>query len=576
MHMASRFGYKIALRPTQKCSRKQLRYSLRRCAVHDASYMQVYRLPVTPYLARLVPTTCLPGVNNVMLVDHLGPAEVIIGEDESHLSGKSADEFTIIIHPCIRPTFEKLVQNIARHTRVRRCDLILFELYGPQSLAILRSALMAGDVVVNHSDPLVVKAARRILSEAPNDRKIVYEINNGKSFVITVNSVPQILGPFHEPRMQMKQVAFDSDFDMVKYIAEKMCLKKSESLSFESSLISRRLGVVVPGLNEDCPNQNGLGVETAETETAEVVAAAGKVQGSLTYKLSLRSKKRKDTAKAAKQIKSSGGAVPIKATTAAAAAIKVRCMIWFNNVSSDLVRIKIMMPRDTIGRSVWNLINRYGAVPLGLDDREKLYSTYDVFHFPSHHIYSPVATALWSKRSALERAKWESSPPGRRVNFDKLKRRVFFPFGLSWLSECGGSRETEADSDQVDTSALESNPALMRERLWDRYSPYIIHFSGRGRPRIHDLIFPDGNAGNQINEVNMEVDTVEEAERHEPDGSIGFIIDGYHSLHTGHGHGLAWIRKGITPSTVSIRCHTSGLDYQHVNVLPAPTSLQYL
>jgi ribonuclease P/MRP protein subunit POP1 len=101
-------------------------------------------------------------------------------------------------------------------------------------------------------------------------------------------------------------------------------------------------------------------------------------------------------------------------------------------------------------------------------------------HFPRDYPSTSTYEAYASQREGEEKAKWERTPPAKRVNFEKLGTRSPWKpdwdvvLGLRDPSEATIADENESDPDLVDTQRHPSEPESLPQSI-DNRKPFSAH-----------------------------------------------------------------------------------------------------
>lgn len=184
MHIKPLWGYKLAVKPTQKSFRKLHRWSHRRCVIYDKSYC--------PWIQVELPTSEIRSLFHRLACDKLdilnfgkfilrrtvdqilGPVEYITQEDA---------EKTIVIFNC-HPALKEDLESSLRELKIdfwENDNLNIFDLYGPEGIEVLITLMKA------------CKARNPLIIEDLSLNSVF--ANEGKVFTLSIQ-VPKVLGPF--------------------------------------------------------------------------------------------------------------------------------------------------------------------------------------------------------------------------------------------------------------------------------------------------------------------------------------------------------------------------------------------
>ncbi|GIX62014.1 ribonucleases domain containing protein [Babesia caballi] len=438
--MATLWGYRVALRTTQKCRRRCLRYSQRRAVVHDLSYMRAVAVsgPLTSLRRAL---SSVFADSSLMFQDHVmdgryrsqAIAYATTGENRRLIcpvyylwispqgSGNpphnmdTTREIWFFVHPAAIAEFSDTIGSTASDLDCRMVnDLCTFEIMGPLSALLLRGTLKV-DGNVSAGNALWKRLSPENIEMPP-------------SYVLPLRvTPPNVYGnlrPAFKLEVTRRQHFSSNSFvDHAVSAGERRALcdfRKPDDFSIVTKvnvprlrrpnyaqLVSKLLGtlnVTYPSSRNSAP-QTGYGSRPTEADNSVDASHTGESPKS-------------HTAASSHHVSGDRNGVAVSDTVP----------IWLIRRGDAIGGFDLIMPAGTIARKLWILLNRYGALGIGLHEREMLYAQHAQCMFPQDY---PEALAGQLHRRELEAEmirKYLSTPASKRPNYGLMG--VDRPFNL--------------------------------------------------------------------------------------------------------------------------------------------------
>ncbi|CDR96279.1 ribonucleases domain containing protein, putative [Babesia bigemina] len=415
MYHAKRFkmerlwGYRIAIRTTQKCRRRCLRNSSRRCVIHDLSYVLVvsvsgcmsalrrafknmfadssimfqsrlirgeYRSQAFAYTNTGDNYRMICPVQFVWITPSATAAVSVSVSDQ----GGEYREVWFFVHPASIDEFMETAKTSDAEVACRLVkDLCTFEVLGPLSALLLRrtlkvdGCLTTGNSQWTHLDP--------------------GNCDIPPSYILPLRVMPPVVHGNSRPSFKFETMR-GQNFKSQQFAAAAVCadershlttFKKPEDFAIVTKvnvprlrrrnygqLVSKLLDTLSVRYPSESPalTSDPTASSTANADvTMDAHADTGHTNVASSQDHVSDIKKPSKTTQAARTDYDDASSVPI----------------WIIRRGDSIGGFDVVMPAGTISRKLWILLNRYGALGIGLQEREMLYAQHGQCMFPQDY-----------------------------------------------------------------------------------------------------------------------------------------------------------------------------------------------
>ncbi|GBE62750.1 ribonucleases domain containing protein [Babesia ovata] len=412
MYHAKRFkmerlwGYRMAVRTTQKCRRRCLRNSMRRCVIHDLSYVLVVSVSgCMPALRRAFKNMFAD--SSIMFQDRLMQGEY---RSQAFAYAKTGDSYHMIcpvqfvwitpsatvavsdtgadyrevwffVHPASLEEFMETARASDTEVVCRMIkDLCTFEVLGPLSALLLRRTLKAdGSLTTGNSQ--------------------WKQLDPGKcdmppSYILPLRVMPPVVHGNSRPSFKFESMR-SQPFKSQPFMAQAVCanernhlttFKKPENFAIVTKvnvprLRRRNYGQLVSKLLDT------LNVRYPYESRPATVDRTDSSASNMDDVVMDAHSDAEHTNVASSQDHVSNIQQP-SATSQGACTdgdLASSIPIWLIRRGDAIGGFDVVMPAGTIARKLWILLNRYGALGIGLQEREMLYAQHGQCMFPQDY-----------------------------------------------------------------------------------------------------------------------------------------------------------------------------------------------
>ncbi|KAK1444286.1 ribonucleases P/MRP protein subunit Pop1 [Babesia gibsoni] len=447
--MESLWGYRIAVRTMQKCKRRCLRYCKRLSVVHDLSYVKVVN--VSGRLSELrqafanifsdhslmFTEQLLSGAYRSKTFAYLTSGDThrlicpvhfiwIPAEEQRGPPSKHVRQIWVFVHPAAIDEFcEALREGKPAIDFSVHKDICIFEVMGPLAALLLRTTLKMDDsssknnslwrhmhpqnidippsyilplrvvdpkLYGNHRPAFKLESMR---SQAfPQEDLVLEEVDPEERRLLTTFKTPEdtnIITKVNVPRMRKRNWG-----NVVAKLLKKLNVKYPNS-----GIDDSKNGSKGPGNASETTGDIDMNVTADVNKGNKKVGNAPKV-GATT-----------DCSKQSEDIDMVGNDyVPI----------------WVIRRGDALGGFDLVIPTGTMARKLWILLNRYGALGIGLEEREMLYAQNNQCMFPQDYPETLAGRRHFHAIEVEQICKYLGTPGNKRPNYQLMG--VERPFGI--------------------------------------------------------------------------------------------------------------------------------------------------
>ncbi|EKX73146.1 conserved hypothetical protein [Theileria equi strain WA] len=391
--MTNIWGYRLALTSTQKSKRRFMRFTKRRCVIHDRSYTKI--IAITGQVDSMKETFKHVFLDSEMIfIDSYLSGMVRGGCSFAYSTDKSNPKLIspvnyiwkpsdggnrtiwFFVHPTACDQLFDILSSFTNLSTKMIDEIVIFELHGPLSSLFLKSVLK-----INSN---ISKGNSLWKSLNPENIKLP------PSFILPLLiKVPEVYGSFR-PGFKidtMKKNPFmDEDINIPNLDEERGKLfdyKSDNKVETKSRFnVPRLRRKNYPKLVEKILKFSNIQYPKSGNET-HFEDENMDIDGGLEDK---------------EQV------IPV----------------WVISRSSPLIGFDLLIPANSFSSRIWTLLNRYGALGLGLEDREMIMNEFDQPTFPQDY---PETDAGWLHYSNLkndEITKYLVRPAAKRPNYSLI------------------------------------------------------------------------------------------------------------------------------------------------------------
>eukprot|EP00375_Theileria_parva_P000244 XP_762913.1 hypothetical protein [Theileria parva strain Muguga] len=416
--MDSVWGYRLAITPTQKSKRRFLRYLKHKCVIHDRSYVEV--ISVSGDLDQMkktfknvfsdsflmfqdIYTTGATRGTSFCYSDH-GDCESDDNPNQNMLTNLIAPVNYIWLPPkgqvrtiwlFVHPISKLELYNILlkdENLKVQNVDnLVKFELFGPLSLLLLKKVLK---VDPNYS------VSNRLWSSISVDTSTGSPIHgiNCHSFVLPLSiTVPQVFGT---------RIPFD--LSKARCANEKLKVQLPLNEQEKEDLNIERLRFYDHKSENKVLNGNPLPRNRKRKDYSKLI---DKLLDSMKHPNNTTNKIENVDITRIGDIKEEE--VDEKMQSA-----KIPILVIFRN--SDPCGVDLLIPPNSNSNKLWILLNRFGGLSIGLDERRHLMNHFQIPSFPHDFPETELGQLYYKNLFKTESMKYAMRPANKRVNYSFL------------------------------------------------------------------------------------------------------------------------------------------------------------
>ncbi|GFE52722.1 RNase P subunit [Babesia ovis] len=425
--MATLWGYRVAYSTTQKCRRRCMRYCKRRCVIHDLSYVSAITVRGTLPTLR----TCFRAIfadSSLMFQDRLlsgeyrSEAYAYVSTDTgcrmicptrfiwiapqatqvesgsnvkmAHATDKTIDDTSREIWFFVHPAAISEFMDTLRQTNIEiDCcikDLSTFEVMGPLSTLLLRgtlkvnASLSGGNSLWNFLDPCNIDIPPSYILPLRVDAPIIYGNTRPGFKLESMRNQHRKTAAFNsncvsiEDRLSLPTFKAPENFEVVT----KVNIPRLRRRNYAQQ-VAKLLGYLNVGESATTGTNQSRQPQNAKMDDDKAASESD------------------HSSYIAQSDNKPDGSVPI----------------WLIRRGDSLGGFDLVMPRGTIARKLWILLNRYGGMGIGLKEREMIYAQHGQCSFPQDY---PDTIAGQHHLEALEAKltkRFFSTPANKRPNY---------------------------------------------------------------------------------------------------------------------------------------------------------------
>ncbi|KAH8824939.1 POP1-domain-containing protein [Flagelloscypha sp. PMI_526] len=483
MHMETKFGYRLAITPTEKSFRPSYRAAMHGSIVHDASYFEIIEMKGPKNILVSILEGCLdPQDRSPAAISYANGSRLF----ESHLYDHGHYPFNLLgpVSLLWRPHVEETSEKTAGTSTSSAPNSTIWIRLHPSIFSLALRALKTGATQALH-------AASRASNEAPTVEVEFTNLSNGlNTYEIMGPKANQVLKGALKPVSQDKRAVFAQFWDSLGDL--------QTSASCPSGIVVG-MKVVDPRLSFPPHNAKSHYQDFPQLPAANRSTPTPELANSELWEQSVRDKLAKPKYKK-KELddRRSKGTGPGTKLNPLRLDDRVPCLLIQRSLRSAVSSSQdqgihgwtLYVPSGW-GMAFWPSLTHTGTRVGGQRERQTQSFEAGLGHFPLDYPFTASYKADTEEHAKEEREKWERTPKGKRVGYEKLGTRS--PWVPDWELVLGFP-----ESDWM-TTQREEGSSDINENI--RLRPWLLRGVATGEVVQHciETVDPETMLLQQIN-----------------------------------------------------------------------------